>query len=346
MASSSKSSVSTREGPAQRGIQSIEVGGQLLRALVHHGRPMALKDLAREAEMAAAKAPPYMVSFGRLGLIEQDSASGHYRLGPLALQLGLIGLQQADPVHIATPLMAPLAEQIGQTVGLAVWGARGATMVHIAEAPSPVHVSLRHGYRLLADAHRLGPAVRGLPAPPRSAGCWRTNAAARSSARSDAPAQPGLPPVQPLPSWSAFETQLDEVRAHGASRSENEVIPRRQRHGRAGVRPHQRHRAGRDRDRSVGHLRHPLGHSVATALVRCARQGVGPARHAATGASPAVGPGGRRRGIAMPAARPNVPRPSLVDDGAGAAAGLQRRACSIVAKRSRSGLFLYRCSGW
>lgn len=98
---------------AQRGIQSIEVGGQLLRALVHHGRPMALKDLAREADMSAAKAHPYMVSFGRLGLIEQDRSSGHYLLGPLALQLGLISLQQADPVHIATPLVAELAQQSG-----------------------------------------------------------------------------------------------------------------------------------------------------------------------------------------------------------------------------------------
>ena len=72
---------------AQRGIQSIEVGGQLLRALVHHGRPMALKDLEREAEMSPAKAHPYLVSFSRLGLIEQDRSSGHYLLGPLALQL-------------------------------------------------------------------------------------------------------------------------------------------------------------------------------------------------------------------------------------------------------------------
>ena len=110
---------------AQRGIQSIEVGGQLLRALVHHGRPMALKDLAREADMTAAKAHPYMVSFGRLGLIEQDRASGHYLLGPLALQLGLISLQQADPVHIATPLIAQLAQQTGHTVAL-VCGARAA----------------------------------------------------------------------------------------------------------------------------------------------------------------------------------------------------------------------------
>ena len=43
---------------AQRGIQSIEVGGQLLRALVHHGRPMALKDLAREADMTPPRRTP------------------------------------------------------------------------------------------------------------------------------------------------------------------------------------------------------------------------------------------------------------------------------------------------
>ena len=56
----------------QRGIQSIEVGGQLLHALVHNARPMALKDLAREAGMVPAKAHPYLVSFARIGLIEQD----------------------------------------------------------------------------------------------------------------------------------------------------------------------------------------------------------------------------------------------------------------------------------
>jgi DNA-binding IclR family transcriptional regulator len=33
-----------------------------------------------------------------------------------------------------------------------------------------------------------------------------------------------MPPVQPLPSWSDFERQLKEVRAHGISRSDGEVI--------------------------------------------------------------------------------------------------------------------------
>jgi len=209
---------------AQRGIQSIEVGGQLLRALVHHGRPMALKDLAREAEMSAAKAHPYMVSFGRLGLIEQDRTTGHYLLGPLALQLGLISLQQANPVHIATPLIAELAQQIGHTVAIAVWGDRGATIVRIAESPAPLHVNMRHGtvFSLtntasgrLFGAYLDPEVVRGLLEQERQ----------REQKGPAVPPQRGMPPVQPLPAWPAFEAQLHEVRAHGLSRSEGEILP-------------------------------------------------------------------------------------------------------------------------
>jgi DNA-binding IclR family transcriptional regulator len=132
-----------RGGP--RGIQSIEVGGALLTALAHHGRPLALKDLAREAAMAPAKAHPYLVSFIKLGLVEQEAISGRYGLGPLALQLGLISLQQYDPVRLATPRIEELALQLGHTVAIAVWGNRGPTIVRVAEAPSPVHISMRHG---------------------------------------------------------------------------------------------------------------------------------------------------------------------------------------------------------
>jgi DNA-binding IclR family transcriptional regulator len=130
---------------AQRGIQSIEVGGALLRALAHHGRPLPLKELAQLSGMAPAKAHPYLVSFGKLGLIEQDGASGHYGLGPLALQLGLISLQQFDPVALATPVIEQLAAGCGHTLALAVWGNRGATIVRIALPPSAVVVSMRHG---------------------------------------------------------------------------------------------------------------------------------------------------------------------------------------------------------
>lgn len=208
---------------AQRGIQSIEVGGQLLRALVHHGRPMALKDLAREAGMSAAKAHPYMVSFGRLGLVEQDRVSGHYLLGPLALQLGLIGLQQADPVRIATPLIAEVALRIGQTVAIAVWGARGATIVRIAESPSPVHVNMRHGtvFSLtstasgrLFGAYLESTMIRAMLEDERQ----------RARGAKASPRPLGMPAQPPPPDWKDFEPQLREVRARGLSRSEGEVV--------------------------------------------------------------------------------------------------------------------------
>lgn len=132
----------TRES---RGIQSIEVGGRLLLALVHQGRPMPLKDLARDADMTPAKAHPYLVSFGKLGLIEQQDSSGHYGLGPLALQLGLISLQQVDPIRLASAELPALARSLGQTVGIAIWGNRGPTFVRLEEGPTAVHVNMRHG---------------------------------------------------------------------------------------------------------------------------------------------------------------------------------------------------------
>jgi DNA-binding IclR family transcriptional regulator len=207
----------------QRGIQSIEVGGQVLLALVHHGRPMALKDLAREAGMVPAKAHPYLVSFARLGLIEQDALSGFYFLGPLALQLGLISLQQANPVQEATKLIAELAQRIGHTVAIAVWGTRGATIVRLEESPSAVHVNMRHGtvFSLANTASgRLFAAYLDVPTVKARLEEDRAHQRANRETRAS-----GMPPPAKVPSWREFEAQLAEVRAHGLSRSIGEVLP-------------------------------------------------------------------------------------------------------------------------
>jgi DNA-binding IclR family transcriptional regulator len=129
----------------KRGIQSVEVGGQLLRALVDSGKPMMLGEVAAVAGMPAAKAHPYMVSFMRLGLVEQDRASGRYELGPLALQMGLACMRRLSPVRIGTDAIVELAPEIGQTVALALWGNHGPTIIRIEEASAAVHVNMRTG---------------------------------------------------------------------------------------------------------------------------------------------------------------------------------------------------------
>ncbi|WP_323001569.1 IclR family transcriptional regulator [Denitromonas sp.] len=129
----------------RRGIQSIEVGGTLLQALVRHGTPMMLRDLARDAGMPPAKAHPYLVSFGKLGLIEQDPVTGRYGLGPFALQVGLSALQGLEPLRAATPAVAQLADDLQLNIAIAVWGNRGPTIVRIEECNRPIHVNMRPG---------------------------------------------------------------------------------------------------------------------------------------------------------------------------------------------------------
>lgn len=129
----------------QQGIQSIEVGARLLRALAANGRPMMLRDLAKNASMPAAKAHRYLVSFMRMGLVEQDANSGRYDLGGFALELGLASLARIDPVRLAAPVLEDLCERIGETVALAMWGNHGATCVRWVEAGGPITVTLRTG---------------------------------------------------------------------------------------------------------------------------------------------------------------------------------------------------------
>jgi DNA-binding IclR family transcriptional regulator len=128
----------------QRGIQSIEIGTQLLLALSNHVAPMALRDLAKAASMSAGKAHPYLVSFVKVGLVAQNEA-GQYELGPLALQLGLAKLKRLDPIKQASPLVERLAAESGQSIALALWGNLGPTIVRLEEPIQPLHVNLRAG---------------------------------------------------------------------------------------------------------------------------------------------------------------------------------------------------------
>lgn len=132
-------------GPQRAGIQSVEVGFELLAALSQASGALMLRDLAAAAGMSAAKAHRYLVSFQRLGLVVQDPVSTRYDLGPAALRLGLASLSRLDAVRLARERIDALLPTTGHTVAIAVWGNHGPTMVHWAEAPQTVPVTLRLG---------------------------------------------------------------------------------------------------------------------------------------------------------------------------------------------------------
>jgi DNA-binding IclR family transcriptional regulator len=137
-------SSATADAKQQRGIQSLDSTGELLSALVAAGKPLSLRDLAAAAGMPPAKAFPHLVSLQKIGLLARD-ASGCFEAGPLALELGLIGLQRLSPTREAEPEIVDLAVTTGMSVAMAVLGPLGPTVVRLEESARPLHVSLRVG---------------------------------------------------------------------------------------------------------------------------------------------------------------------------------------------------------
>jgi DNA-binding IclR family transcriptional regulator len=137
-----------------RGVQSIEVGGRVLAAMASAGKPLMLRDIALAADLASAQAHAYLVSFRKIGLVEQAEGSALYQLGPFALQLGLARMRSVDALRLATFAAPALAAELGLMVTVTVWGSLGATVVQVNEAGDQVHVNLRAGtvYSLLHTA--------------------------------------------------------------------------------------------------------------------------------------------------------------------------------------------------
>ncbi len=200
---------------ARAGIQSVEVGYTLLDALARAAGPLMLRDLAAAAGMSAAKAHRYLVSFQRLGLVAQDTRTTRYDLGPAALNLGLASLSRIDAVKLARERVGPLMLEIGHTTALAVWGNRGPTIVHWAESPQAVKVSLRLGdvMPLLSSATGRCFAAH-VPAQAIAPMLEVELAQARVVSHGHVPRTP-----------EAVETMLTEVRSRGIARAVDSLLP-------------------------------------------------------------------------------------------------------------------------
>lgn len=201
----------------QRAIQSVEVGGRLLLALSAHPTPMSLKDLAAGAQLPPSRAHPYLVSYGRLGLVAQDPISGRYALGPAALQLGLTALHQCEPVRVAEPVAEALAAETGQAVAVAVWGNFGPTVIRMIDARQPLHVAMRAGTVMSPFGTATGRAFAAVMRPERLAALMSATAlGAPANGKGDG-------------AIGQHRSHIDEARsdyaAHGCNRAVGRPIP-------------------------------------------------------------------------------------------------------------------------
>jgi len=115
---------------APKGIQSIGIGFSILEVLLQSSIPISLTKISERSGFSPSKIHSYIVSFTNLKMIQQDPVTGFYGLGPKALELGLGYLDQNNLITHTRPLLEELADKLGLTVFLGVWGNKGPTIVY------------------------------------------------------------------------------------------------------------------------------------------------------------------------------------------------------------------------
>ncbi|MBK6322575.1 MAG: IclR family transcriptional regulator [Burkholderiales bacterium] len=142
------------EKESKHGVQSLEVGAGVLRAVVNGHRAMMLKEIAAAADIPPSKAHRYLVSLIRSGLIEQDPATSRYSLGPFALNIGLVAIDRLDRIRLGMAAISELRDEINETTAIAVWGDHGPVIVRWERPQRPITVNVVTGtsLRLLSTA--------------------------------------------------------------------------------------------------------------------------------------------------------------------------------------------------
>jgi len=142
-------SASTEKPEHRRlGIQSVEIAATILKALAHGGGSLPLNKLSRLAGMHSGKVHRYLISLTRSGLVTQDPESGHYRIGPLAITIGLTGLRISHPLRLAFDALPSLRDEVGETTAAAIWAEHGPTVVAIEESHHAVTMNVRIASRM------------------------------------------------------------------------------------------------------------------------------------------------------------------------------------------------------
>jgi DNA-binding IclR family transcriptional regulator len=199
------------------GIQSIEIGAPLLRALVQDKGALSLTALAAAVGMAPGKAHKYLTSFIRCGLVRQSETGRRYDLGPFALELGLAALRRMDIVELAQPALEELRDRLGTTISMAVWANRGPTIVRWAETPHIMSMTIRIGTVMPLLTSSFG----------RVFAAYLDRRTTQEMMQAEMAETDGLARRAGLRTLGAVEAMLAEVRAHRMSAAVNLVDPGR-----------------------------------------------------------------------------------------------------------------------
>jgi DNA-binding IclR family transcriptional regulator len=195
------------EGAERAAVQSVAIAAEILKTLAAQGGVLPLRALTAATGMARAKVHRHLASLRAVGLVAQDPESGHYRIGPAAVTIGLVGLRLLSPVRQLNEALPRLRDEVNETVTAAIWGDRGPMIIAMEESAHVVTMNVRVGSTLPLLSSAIG-RLFTVYLPEAVTG--------RAIAREQA--------VDPQPA-AALAAKLDEIRSHRLSRDRSVLLP-------------------------------------------------------------------------------------------------------------------------
>ncbi|WP_052849861.1 IclR family transcriptional regulator [Streptomyces avicenniae] len=183
-----------------RTIQSLERAAAVLRLLADGERGLGLSDIASAAGLAKGTAHGLLRTLQREGFVEQDPASGRYRLGAEPLRLGRAYLDGNELRARALVWADDLARASGESAYLGAPHGRGVLIVHHVFRPDDSRQDREVGTVQPLHSTALGKVL-----------------AAYDPATRDAALAAGLGALtaRTVTGAAAFDLALEEVRSRG-----------------------------------------------------------------------------------------------------------------------------------
>ena len=140
----------------KRVLQSIERAVAILDYLAEHADGARLSTLSRDLGLNKSTAFGLLSSLEQLGLLQQDTETGAYRLGIRMLQYGLAVQKHMDLVADAKPFLDKLSAQFEETVHMAVLSEGGIVYVAKSESTKSIRMVTQIGAKTPAYCSALG----------------------------------------------------------------------------------------------------------------------------------------------------------------------------------------------
>lgn len=145
-------------------LESVENALRLIVALDERGS-LRVFEAAELLGVARSTAHRLLATLKLRGFAVQQDDSPLYRPGPALVRAGMRAMSRQDIRELASPHLASLVGEVGETAHLVVLEGNGIRFIDGAESPQPTRIGLRIGMVLPAHATAAGKAILAAMSP-------------------------------------------------------------------------------------------------------------------------------------------------------------------------------------